>query len=402
MLKPKAIVLIFSFLCALPEYAACGMVMDGLYGRYPMTREASGTSWQPDSTPLQGINLMHKDWMLMFDGYADVVYDRQGGKRGTELTFSSSMFMFMAERQLGKGTFGLRSMLSLDPAMGKSGYPLLFQTGETADGMTPLIDRQHPHDLFMELAGTYSLPLFENSSLFAYFGLPGEPALGPPAFMHRFSGVDNPEAPITHHWLDSTHITYGVITLGYVWQSWKMEGSVFRGREPDQYRWNIESPGFDSYSARLSFNPGKNWSYQVSYGAIDSPEQLEPNVDVQRITASTSYNKPLQNGNWQTTFAWGRNDASSGKALDGFMLESAVHMHDRHVFFGRIERVDKDELAAVVNKVSLGYIYELPAWKHMKWGVGNSFDMGIIPDKLKLAYGDMPLSYMVFVRVRLD
>ncbi len=193
------------------------MQMHGMYGLYPMTREASGTSWEPDSSPMLGIMKMtQNDWMLMLHAYINFIYDDQGGPRGDEKTFSESMLMLMAQKDLSVGTFGLRSMLSLDPAMGKSGYPLLFQTGETADGKTPLIDRQHPHDFFMELAPTYSLPLSAHSSLFIYGGLPGEPALGPPVFMNRFSAMDNPEAPLSHHWLDATHISYGVITLGYI------------------------------------------------------------------------------------------------------------------------------------------------------------------------------------------
>src|SRR5687768_2320289 len=134
-------------------------------------------------------------------------------------------------------------MVSLEPAtIGKRGYPLIGQTGETADGKTHLIDRQHPHDLFMELAATYSRNISDTASVFLYVGLPGEPALGPPAFMHRTSGVDNPEAPITHHWLDSTHITFGVVTAGVVVNNWKLEASAFRGREPDQHRFDIEPP----------------------------------------------------------------------------------------------------------------------------------------------------------------
>lgn len=388
------------------------MEMQGMYGQYPMTREASGTSWQPDSTLHEGIHLMLKEWMLMIHGYANAIYDNQRGKRGDEKTFSESMFMFMAQRPLAKGTFGFRSMLSLDPLMGKNGYPLLLQTGETADGKTLLIDRQHPHDLFMELACTYSLPISEKSSAFVYLGLPGEPALGPPAFMHRFSGMDDPAAPITHHWLDSTHITYGVITLGYIWDKFKIDSSVFRGREPDQNRWDIESPKLDSASMRLSFNPTENWSMQTSFGYIDSPEQLEPNVDVRRTTASVSYNRPFKNANWQTTFAWGRNDNIGGKVLNGFLLESAIHIYDKHILFSRFERVTKDELFPegdplhgekfTVNKITLGYIYELPTWNHMKWGLGSSLDINIPPDKLKPSYGDTPLGVMVFVRVRLD
>jgi len=387
------------------------MEMQGMYGQYQMTRESSGTSWQPESTPLEGIQFMREDWMVMMHGFVTAVYDKQNGKRGDEKTFSTSMFMFMAQKSLAQGTFGFRSMLSLDPLMGKSGYPLLLQTGETADGRTPLIDRQHPHDLFMELACTYSIPLSDASSVFAYFGLPGEPALGPPAFMHRFSGMDDPSAPTTHHWLDSTHITYGVFTTGYVWNTIKIEGSVFKGREPNQNRWDIETPKFDSVSARLSFNPTDNWAMQVSYGYIDSPETLEPNVDVRRTTASISYNKPFKDANWQTTFAWGRNDNVPGKVLDGFLLESAIRIQSRHTLFSRFERVAKDELFTEddplygekipVNKITLGYVYDLPTWKHVKWGIGSSFDVNILPDKLKPRYGDAPVGFMIFVRAKL-
>src|SRR2546421_6994202 len=218
------------------------MQMPGMLGSYSMSRESSGTAWQPQSTPMEGKHFMAGDWMLMAHGFADFIYDSQGGERGSDKLISTNMLMLMARRDLGSGALGLRGMFSLEPAtIGKTGYPLLLQTGETADGREPLIDRQHPHDLFMELAATYSIPVRDHDSLFIYLGLPGEPALGPPTFMHRFSGMDNPQAPITHHWLDSTHITFGVATLGYIWNNKvKLEGSLFTGREPDQDRWDIE------------------------------------------------------------------------------------------------------------------------------------------------------------------
>src|SRR5690349_5312758 len=203
------------------------MAMPGAFGSYPMTREASGTSWQPDATPMDGIMSMQGDWMTMDHGYLNQVHDHQGRPRGATQHFSESMFMLMADRSRGADTLGLRAMLSLDPLMGKRGYPLLLQTGETADGVTPLVDRQHPHDLFMELAASWSHAFAAQDSAFVYGGLPGEPALGPPAFMHRDSGVDDPEAPISHHWLDSTHVTFGVLTLGYVYSGLKLEVSAF-------------------------------------------------------------------------------------------------------------------------------------------------------------------------------
>ncbi len=211
--------------------------MPGMYGGYPMTREASGTAWQPQATPMGGLHIMRDGWMFMFHGNSDAVYDYQGGNRGDKKFFSPNMVMGMAQRSLGPGTIGFCMMLSLEPAaIGKNGYPELLQTGETADGITPLIDRQHPHDLLMELTATYSVPINDDNSVFAYFGYPGEPALGPATFMHRFSGEDIPEAPITHHWLDSTHVTFGVATIGYVWKQFKVDGSIFTGREPDEYR----------------------------------------------------------------------------------------------------------------------------------------------------------------------
>jgi hypothetical protein len=393
------------------DHSGMGRVMSGMYGPYPMTRESSGTSWQPDSSPREGIHTMGSEWMTMIHGYANLVYDDQGGPRGNSKTFSSSMLMMMGQRRMGDGTLGLRGMVSADPLMGKSGYPLLLQTGETADGTTPLIDRQHPHDLFMELAASYSLPLTDDSSVFGYAGLPGEPALGPPAFMHRFSGVDNPEAPISHHWLDSTHVTFGVVTLGYVFRGIKLEGSVFHGREPDQYRYNIDTGSLDSASVRLSWNPAPDWSLQVSRGHIASPEALEPDVNVNRTTASAMYNRSWGANNWQTTLAWGRNAASTGTTTDSILLESAVSLAKTHTFFGRLERSDKDELFEEgsplageifrVGKLSLGYLYDFPAMGHFKMGIGGLVSKYSLPGEIQPAYGSDPTSYMLFARVKI-
>lgn len=383
------------------------MEMRGLFGPYPMSREASGTSWQPESTPMHGYRFMAGPWMLMLHGYADLVYDDQGGPRGDSGFFSPNMGMLMAERTLGPGTLGLRTMISLEPAtVGKGGYPLLLQTGETADGVTPLIDRQHPHDLFMELAASYSIPMSDAGSVFAYVGYPGEPALGPPTYMHRSSGMAIPEAPILHHWLDSTHITFGVATVGVSWKTLKVEGSSFTGREPDQYRWNFDRPRFDSYSGRVSFNPTPNWALQASAGHLHSPEQLEPELDVDRFTLSASYNRPLAPGNWQTTVAWGQN-RKHGEGQDGVLLESVWFDGSKHTAFARAEWVEKDELFDVdplahttfsVGKLSLGYIYDLTDVGRVAVGIGALGSVYAIPTDLESAYGSSPFSFMLFVR----
>jgi hypothetical protein len=391
------------------QHADHSDAMRGMYGPYPMAREASGTAWQPDAAPHTGIHKMYGEWSTMTHGFVNLIYDRQGGPRGDKKTFSTSMLMVMGQRPLGEGTLGLRGMVSADPLMGKRGYPLLLQTGEAANG-APLIDRQHPHDLFMELAATYSRPLSERSSVFAYVGLPGEPALGPPAFMHRFSGEDNPEAPISHHWLDSTHIAYGVVTLGYVFDRLKLEGSVFRGREPDERRYDIETGKLDSASVRLSFNPTKEWALQVSRGRIKSPEELHPDVDIDRTTASAIYHRSFAGAEWQSTLAWGRNSPNHGDATDTWLLESAVRLAQSHTFFARAERAEKNELFPDadpraeekfrVGKLSVGYVYDLPRDGHFRIGVGGLISRYSLPGELESVYGN-PTSFMLFARVKI-
>ncbi len=381
-----------------------------LYGPYAMTREGSGTSWQPDSTPMYGVMGERGAWSGMVHGMADLIYDDQGGPRGATQRFSTSMLMLMARRAVGEGALGLRLMLSSDPAMGKEGYPLLFQTGETADGRTPLIDRQHPHDLLMEAAVTYGRDLGAEGSFFLYAGLPGEPALGPEAFMHRRSGMDNPEAPISHHWLDSTHVTWGVVTAGITYAGLKLETSAFNGREPDQFHYNIETGPLDSYSVRATLNPSAALSMQVGYGSLKSPEQLEPGIDIRRSTGSVTYNAPWGQW-WQTTLAFGHNAPTAGRATSGWLLESAAEVAPAHTLFARAERVGKDELftegqplygeSFTVDKLSVGYLYDFLRMGQARFGIGALVSTYSFPAALNASYGSRPTSFMVFLRARL-
>jgi hypothetical protein len=383
--------------------------MRGFLGPYPIQREGSGTSWLPDATPHFGVHATYGDWQTMYHALFNLVYDHQGGPRGGDKTFINGMFMAMAQRPLGEGTFGLRAMLSPDPFMGANGYPLLLATGETADGRTHLIDRQHPHDLFMELATTYSYDFTKNSSVYVYAGLPGEPALGPSAFMHRTSGMDIPEAPITHHWLDSTHITFGVVTAGLVLNTWKIEASAFKGREPDQYRYDIEAPKLDSYSFRVSWNPIRELSFQASWGHLHSPEGLEPDRNEDRFTVSAIYTQPFgKDIIWRTTAAWGRKMLKPGDTLDGLILETAAIFQKTYTVFARAERVQENELVHLpsvpvytVNKLSVGGIYDFYRTKNAKFGVGGLVSFYGLPADLKPFYGD-PTSAMAFVRLKIE
>lgn len=407
----RSILAILSCALAPTAFAADPMGMPGALGSYPMAREASGTSWQPDSTPMDAIMSVDGKWMTMVHGYLNQVYDHQGGPRGAAENFSNSMFMLMADRSWGQDTLGLRSMLSLDPLMGKDGYPLLLQTGETADGVHPLVDRQHPHDLFMELAASWSHAFDSENSCFLYGGLPGEPALGPPVFMHRASAEDIPEAPLAHHWLDSTHVTFGVLTAGYVYRRLKFEVSAFHGREPDQFRYNIETGKLDSASARVTWNPDDDWSLQVSQGYIHSPEELEPAVNQHRTTASAIYNRPLDDGNWATTVAWGHDDNRPGKVSNAYLVESELTLRMADTVFARLERVQEDGLFQSpspqtgqefgVAKLSVGYIRDWRLGDHLYFGLGGLVSLYGLPAAITGAYGN-PHSYMVFARLKLE
>jgi hypothetical protein len=270
----------------------------------PMSREGSGTSWIPDSSPMYGRMFMFDESMLMLHGAIFPRYTNVSTRRGDDRIDAPNWFMGMYSHPLwNNAQFGARLMMSLDPLTeGGRGYPLLFQSGESWNG-EPLHDRQHPHDLFDELSFTLSQKFDYDLSTYIYFGYPGEPALGPPTFMHRPSAMDDPDAPLGHHWQDSTHVTFGVATAGPVWHNIKVEGSIFTGWEPDEDRYNFDQPEFDSYSGRLSWNPTRNLALQVSFGYIKSPEALEPELNRHRTTASLIYNVPLEtDSNWSNSF----------------------------------------------------------------------------------------------------
>ena len=138
----------------------------------------------------------------MSHGILTIAHTDESGPRGSAQTYNESMLMTEAWRLLGEDRIAFKGMFSAEPLNGAAGFPLLFQTGETADGVHPLVDRQHPHNLVMEASVAYSHAHNLQTATYLYAGLAGEPALGPPAFMHRLSSMDNPEAPITHHWMD--------------------------------------------------------------------------------------------------------------------------------------------------------------------------------------------------------
>jgi hypothetical protein len=379
----------------------------------------SGTSWQPSSGPMHMQHWTKGDWLLMFHYNLVAGVNRQGGPRGVTKFESGNWFMPMAYHQLGKGTLQLRGMFSAEPfTFPPGGSPLLFQTGETYKGQ-PLIDRQHPHDLFMELSAQYTLPVGERGTWFTYFGYPGEPALGPVAFPHRMSASENPSATLAHHLQDSTHISFGVLTTGFTYRWFKLEGSIFNGREPDEDRYNFDAHKWNSRSARLWFMPNSNWAFQISHGFLRSPEGQEPDADIRRTTASLQYNRPFNRGNWASAFVWGRNHVSElgeTRNLNSYTAESTVQFLDKNFVYTRLELVDKDELLRAADRAVLGITEDHPSFRiggytfggvrdlwttdKVQFGIGSDLTFYSKPAILDAIYGSNPVSWKVFFRIR--
>lgn len=389
----------------------------GHYGHAGMCQpvHGSGTSRLPAhdvETGTGGHSGLHIDagdnWMVMAHGYAWGVYTDQSGPRGDDKVYVQSMAMLNAEKQTGWGKVQLKSMLSLEPLMKNRGYPNLFASGETAGGEA-LVDRQHPHDLFMELAARVDVNVGADSSVFLYGGPVGEPALGPSAFMHRGSARYNPEAPITHHWFDSGHITYGVATAGFASRKFQIEGSIFTGQEPDEDRWDIEKPRFDSWSVRTTWNPSPNWAVQASTGRLKEPESLHPGENEQRTTASVHY---ANGSGLSAMLAFSAKDRKPGETLTAWIAEANWNIDEHHTIFGRFENVKNDELFPDhddplhdmpfrVSKFQAGYAYRLPLGEQFNLALGGTVSAFAKPDALDMAYGKNPMGYTLFARLSL-
>jgi YHS domain-containing protein len=366
-------------------------------------REGSGTAWLPETSDMYGLHRRAGSWELMFHGNAflQLLHEGANGDRGATQVGSINWFMAMARRPAGGATIGLRGMFSLEPATIRGcGYPDLLATGEQCDGES-IHDRQHPHDLLMEVAAEYERPLVGSLRWQIYAGLAGEPALGPVAYPHRLSALPNPIAPIAHHWLDATHITYGVVTSGVFTSRWKAEASIFNGREPDEERWDLDLAALDSFSLRVSFAPHPDLLVQISAGHLNEGEAGEgtlPRIDVDRVTASLAYHRRMSSSNlWTNTVAWGRN-AEEGTSTHAFLAETSVTLDERDVWFGRLEIAGKEahdlhveefgDEVFTVGKLQGGYTRYLAAAAGWRTGVGGYLSAGFVPEALKPHYGN--------------
>lgn len=379
----------------------------------PMNRNGSGTAWLPDQTPMYAWMKHKARWSYMAHGaiflrgnWQNINYSYRNGGRDFD---APTWFMGMAQyKTKSNGLFLFRAMMSLDPiTVGLDGYPLLFQSGESYKG-EPLKNRQHPHDLFSELAVGYTQKINDDFDVSLYLAYPGEPALGPTAFMHRISSVNNPDAPLGHHWQDATHITFGVATLGIRYKKFKLEGSSFTGREPDEERYGFDKPRFDSYSYRLSYAPTANFVMQASRASLRNPEA--DGEDVARTTASVIYGKRIGDVKHLTaTAAWGFNDAGGHHKEHSFLVEGNYQI-DRLAVYGRVEVVEKspqelldipslDDDVVPIQAFTLGSNYRLGSWFGANTALGFQATLNKAPAELSPYYGPTPLSMQAYVRI---
>ena len=381
---------------------------------------SSGTSAEPNSTSAPMLMTMKGQWMLMFHGNAFITDTQQSALqagRGGDKLYSTNWFMPMAERRLGPGQLTLRAMFSLEPAtISARQYPLLFQQGETAFGK-PIADGQHPHDFFMEIAALYDLKLGEKTLLSFYAAPIGDPSIGPTAYPHRASASENPVGSLGHHQEDSTHIVSDVVTVGLTHGIARIEASGFHGREPDEFRWNIDQGKIDSWSTRLTLQPGQNWSGQYSYARIASPEQLFPNEDQARTTASVIYNRPFTKGNWASTALWGRTRSLTDNSKENsYLLESLVRFKTSNYVWTRMENAGRsNELINGANPLpagfqegpighvaayTFGYDHDVDLLPRLRTAIGAQATTYGVPDVLQPIYGSHPYGVSVFVRLR--
>ena len=380
------------------QQPATGSIID-----LPHGREASGTSWLPDFSPMYAIHGQYDEWQLMGHGSAFLQYLNESSDRGDDQFGSVNWVMGMATRSFADARLGLRGMFSIEPfTINGCGYPNLLASGEVCDGHA-IVDKQHPHDLFMELAAQYDRPLGETVGLQLYGGFAGEPALGPVAFPHRISAMPNPIAPLSHHWLDASHITFGVFTAGVYGRQWKVEGSVFNGREPDDERYDFDFGALDSFSGRVWYLPNEHVALQVSAGHLAEAEaeiESSARVDVDRVTASATYHRPLRDGSsmWASTLAWGRN-TEEDVATNFVLAETNVTFDEQDSWYGRFEVGRKtahdldihgvaEDTMYTLSKLQAGYTRYLESWNGWKPGVGATVSMSLVPSALDTVYGN--------------
>lgn len=419
LVTPAAFVLCVAMPAARGQQSSGMQMVDMNSAGMSLMDLSSGTSMNPPAWPMPMAMHPFGSWNTMFMAQGFINDTQQSGPRGGDKLYSGNWLMAGAEHRVGaKGAFQAELMLSLEPAtVTDRRYPLLFQTGETAYG-EPLVDSQHPHNFIMGLGFHYARSLSDKATLELYFAPVGDPALGPTAFPHRASAMELPQAALSHHWQDSTHIADEVVTVGLAYEKIRLEGSGFYGSEPGENRWIIEGGPINSWSTRLWYFPSKYWAAQISGGRLAKPEALDPGDQI-RVTASVEYSKPMPGGSWSSSLIWGRDHSTFSKRnLNSYLVESVLPIRSKNFITGRIELVDKDELfegqpdiearldtsygsTFRIGAYTIGYTRDIDVFPGIQTGIGFNLETYSLPSAIKPYYGDHPVGGNIFVRFRL-
>ncbi len=351
-------------------------------------------------------------WQLHYDGALFGTLNHQGGRRGGTEFDSQNWVMVMGDRPLGRSTFGFSTMFSAEPLTVRgAGYRENFQEGEAYHGLQ-ITDRQHPHDLFMQLAAALRTPLGSDWAFTVAGSAVGDAALGPVAFMHRPSSAENPTAPLSHHIFDSTHIARSVVLTRLERGPITIEGSVFHGREPDENRYNLDFGQPDSWSVRAWARLGSSWTLQASHGFLRQPEQLEPG-DQRRTNASAEWLRQRGGDYSALMIAVGRTQRPYS-VVDAVLAEG-THRFGQNTVFGRFERTEVEteillfpsilhkphpgELVDPVRECTIGGIHDFATFGGLSLGAGGDVVLYGVPPLLQVTHGEHPTSFHIFVRV---
>jgi hypothetical protein len=135
------------------------------------------------------------------------------------------------------------------------------------------------------------------------------------------------------------------------------------------------------------------------------------------MTASITYNRAFDRGNWASSLVWGRTRSfNTGGVLNSYLLESTLHFLAKNAVWGRIENVDRTNLLLIgenplppgfeeaflarVQAYTAGYDREIPVLPHFSTAIGGQATFYGKPAFLDPIYGQHPMGYLVFVRFR--
>lgn len=380
----------------------------------PFPRTGSGTAWLPASVPMRAFHANPAGWSLMLHGDIVVQFVRTFGTRGDYQLGSANWIMGEAVHPLAGGTFGVRMMASAEVlTVTERGYPQLLQVAQPYRGAT-LTDRMHPHEMVSEAALTYERPIIGDVQAFLYLAAVGEPPLGPVAYRHRPSALNDPATPLGHHAQDVTHESFGVATVGVFTRGVRIEASVFNGAHPDEVRTNFDYAGarMNSYAARLTVNPTAYWSVAASGGYLAATGGAHAHGVLRRFGFSVLHSAPRPNGQWSTAFVWGANvPADSRRVLQSVLIETSFEPDGRNAIFGRVEHVTRtpEELDLVgsvsaevrVNALSAGYARRVGMLRGVAGWLGVRGVVHVVPEELRLFYGSRtPVGLIAYLQLR--